>query len=59
MADTVAIALVTARINAKTEQLMKQFRTQAATLAKSEKLMQDNIKELKPSSKNRLSARRI
>ncbi len=47
MADTVASALVTARINAKTEQLMQQFRTQAATLAKNEKLMQDNIKELK------------
>ena len=47
MASTVASALVTARINAKTEQLMEQFRTQAATLAKNEKLMQDNIKELK------------
>ena len=47
MADTVASALVTARINTKTEQLMQQFRSQAATLAKNEKLMQDNIKELK------------
>ena len=47
MAGTVASALVTARINAKTEQLMEQFRTQAATLAKNEKLMSDNIKELK------------
>ncbi|MBR4441334.1 MAG: PAS domain S-box protein [Bacteroidales bacterium] len=47
MADTVASALVTARINAKTEQLMQQFRTQADTLAKNEKLMSENIKELK------------
>lgn len=47
MADTVASALVTARINAKTEQLMQKFRQQADTLAKNEKQMSENIKKLK------------
>ncbi|MCQ2974866.1 MAG: PAS domain S-box protein [Bacteroidales bacterium] len=47
MSSTVASALVTARINAKTEQLMKQFRAQADTLVENEKLMSENIRTLK------------
>ncbi|MCQ2253204.1 MAG: GAF domain-containing protein [Bacteroidales bacterium] len=44
---TIASSLVTARINEQTEQLMKQFRSQADTLAQNEKQMQENIEKLK------------
>lgn len=47
ISTTIASALVTARINEQTEQLMKQFRTQADTLANNEKEMHDNISKLK------------
>lgn len=46
-ASTIAGALVTARINERTEQLMKQFRAQADTLAHNEKQMQESIGKLK------------
>jgi len=47
ISPTIASSLVTAHINEQTEQLMKQFRTQADTLAQNEKLMSENIEQLK------------
>ncbi len=47
VSPTIASALVTVRINEQTEQLMKQFRSQADTLAQNEKQMTENIEKLK------------
>ncbi len=47
ISSTIASSLVTARINEQTEQLMKQFRSQADTLAQNEKQMSENINQLK------------
>ena len=47
ISPTIASSLVTVRINEQTEQLMKQFRTQADTLAQNEKQMTENIAKLK------------
>lgn len=47
ISSTIASSLVTARINEQTEQLMRQFRSQADTLAQNEKQMSENIDKLK------------
>lgn len=47
ISPTIASSLVTVRINEQTEQLMKQFRSQADTLAQNEKQMTENIAKLK------------
>ncbi len=47
ISPTIASSLVTVRINEQTEQLMKQFRSQADTLAQNEKQMTENIEKLK------------
>ena len=47
VSPTIASALVTVRINEQTEQLMKQFRSQADTLVQNEKQMTENIEKLK------------
>lgn len=47
MSSAVAGAMVTAKTNEKTETLMRKFRSQADELAHNEKLMQENIQQLK------------
>ncbi|MBQ1698656.1 MAG: GAF domain-containing protein [Bacteroidales bacterium] len=47
ISPTIASSLVTVRINEQTEHLMKQFRSQADTLAQNEKQMTENIAKLK------------
>ncbi|MBO4772182.1 MAG: PAS domain S-box protein [Bacteroidales bacterium] len=47
VSPNIASSLVTVRINEQTEQLMKQFRSQADTLAQNEKQMTENIDKLK------------
>lgn len=54
ISSTIASSLVTARINEQTEQLMKQFRSQADTLAQNEKMMSENINQLKVEQKKSL-----
>lgn len=58
VSPTIASSLVTVRINEKTEQLMKQFRSQADTLAQNEKQMTENIAKLKE-EQNRSQQREV
>ncbi len=58
ISPTIASSLVTVRINEQTEQLMKQFRSQADTLAQNEKQMTENIAKLE-NEQNRSQQREL